>query len=99
MVPLVAAARHARWTAQPQPASAGADAREQQMSLRYRCIACALALAMAGCATTSPPVMPSEDEYYADSEPNVAPPAEPIIESPPIEPVEPPAPLPSPAPQ
>ena len=57
-----------------------------------------LVLALAGCSSVPAPVMPSIDEgvYGSDADIDVLPKPTPMIESPPIEPVEPPLPSPSP---
>jgi hypothetical protein len=62
------------------------------MSVRRSLAGSLLALLLAGCATTPTPVMPADDEYEADT--YVAPQLTPMVESPPIEPVEPPLPAP-----
>ena len=51
----------------------------------------ALALAIGGCANVPKPVMPADVETY-EQEMSAPPPAPPLVESPPIEPVEPPLP-------
>jgi hypothetical protein len=55
----------------------------------------AIALAVGGCATPPTPVMPADEDY--DSEPDAVTPSTPLVESPPIEPVEPPLPQSAPA--
>ena len=47
-----------------------------------------IAMALAGCATPPTPIMPADTDY--DPETYVSPPATPLVESPPVEPVEPP---------
>jgi hypothetical protein len=65
------------------------------MSLR-RGVVAVLVLSIAGCATPPPPIMPADEDY--DPEAYVTPPRTPLIESPPIEPLEEPAMTPAPAP-
>jgi hypothetical protein len=60
--------------------------------LPWLCIA--VAVGIAGCTSMPRPVMPAADEDY-DPDTYVVPPLTPLVESPPIEPVE--GPLPSPA--
>ena len=55
-----------------------------------RALCLATAVAIAGCATPITPVMPAEEEYDPDT--YVAPQFTPLVESPPVEPVEPPLP-------
>jgi hypothetical protein len=57
-----------------------------------------IAMALAGCATPPTPIMPADIDY--DPEAYVTPPATPLVESPPVEPVEPvePPPVAEPAP-
>ena len=52
----------------------------------------AVVISLAGCATPPTPIMPADEDY--DPEAVVTPQAQPLIESPPIEPVEPPLPPP-----
>jgi hypothetical protein len=52
--------------------------------------ALALGLALGGCATPPTPIMPADEDY--DPESYVTPPSTPLVESPPIEPIEPPLP-------
>lgn len=56
---------------------------------RALCVAAAV-VAIAGCATPITPVMPAEEEYDPDA--YVTPSFTPLVESPPVEPVEPPLP-------
>jgi hypothetical protein len=60
--------------------------------LPWLCVA--VAVAIAGCTSMPRPVMPAADEDY-DPDTYVVPPLTPLVESPPIEPVEPPLPLPA----
>ena len=69
--------------------------------MRSFCACLALAgfvLALAGCSSVPAPVMPSIDEgvYGSDADIDVLPKPAPMVESPPIEPVEPPLPAPAP---
>ncbi|HEX6138307.1 MAG TPA: hypothetical protein VF059_11660 [Casimicrobiaceae bacterium] len=57
------------------------------MKLRACLAACALAAGIVGCTTVPTPVMPAENDY--ELEPSVTTPSAPMVESPPIEPVEP----------
>jgi hypothetical protein len=52
--------------------------------------ALALGLALGGCASPPTPIMPADDDY--DPESYVTPRSTPLVESPPIEPIEPPLP-------
>jgi hypothetical protein len=61
------------------------------MKLRRALAASAVALAIAGCATPPTPVMPADDE--SDPDAYVTPQFTPLVESPPVEPVEPPLPI------
>jgi hypothetical protein len=61
------------------------------MNARRALAAIAVALAIAGCATPPTPVMPAEEEYDPDA--YVTPQFTPLVESPPVEPVEPPLPV------
>jgi len=58
---------------------------------RALAVAAVAALAIAGCATPPTPAMPAEDEPDPDT--YVAPQFTPLVESPPVEPVEPPLPI------
>jgi len=58
------------------------------MNVRRALCVAAAAVAIAGCATPITPVMPAEEEYDPDA--YVTPPFTPLVESPPVEPVEPP---------
>lgn len=60
------------------------------MNVRRALCVAAAAVAIAGCATPITPVMPAEEEYDPDA--YVTPPFTPLVESPPVEPVEPPLP-------
>ena len=66
------------------------------MKWRMRLMASAIALSLPGCATTPTPIMPADEDY--DPEAYVLAPLTPLIESPPMEPVESPLPLPAPPP-
>jgi hypothetical protein len=66
------------------------------MKWRMRLAASAIALSVTGCATTPTPIMPADEDY--DPEAYVLAPLTPLIESPPMEPVESPLPLPAPLP-
>lgn len=61
------------------------------MKRRYM-VRVAVVISLAGCATPPTPIMPADEDY--DPEAVVTPQAQPLIESPPIEPVEPPLPPP-----
>jgi len=61
------------------------------MNVRRTLAAAAVAFAIAGCATPPTAVMPAEDEPDPDT--YVAPQFTPLVESPPVEPVEPPLPI------
>jgi hypothetical protein len=61
------------------------------MNVRRALAAIAVAFAIAGCATPPTPVMPADDDYDPDA--YVAPQFTPLVESPPVEPVEPPLPV------
>lgn len=63
------------------------------MTGRPRLASMVLLLALAGCAATPAPVMTPDEEY----DPESVLPATPMVESPPIEPIEPPLPEPPPA--
>src|SRR6185503_4258477 len=64
-----------------------AGVRGRPMRRRAGTIGFAIALAVAGCATPPTPIMPADVDY--DPEAYVTPPSTPLIESPPVEPVEP----------
>lgn len=66
------------------------------MKWRMWLAASAIALSLTGCATTPTPIMPADEDY--DPEAYVLAPLTPLIESPPMEPVESPLPLPAPPP-
>ena len=66
------------------------------MKWRMWLAASAIALSVTGCATTPTPIMPADEDY--DPEAYVLAPLTPLIESPPMEPVESPLPLPAPPP-
>ena len=51
-------------------------------------LAAAIALMLAACATPPTPIMPADEDYDPDA--YVSAPATPLVESPPIEPIEPP---------
>jgi len=58
------------------------------MNVRGAVAAMAIAIAIGGCATPPTPVMPADEEYDPDA--YVTPTFTPLVESPPVEPVEPP---------
>jgi hypothetical protein len=63
------------------------------MNVRRALCVVAAAVAIGGCATPITPVMPAAEEYDPDA--YVTPSFTPLVESPPVEPVEPPLPVPS----
>lgn len=58
--------------------------------MNWRLSICAFAFVVAGGGCTTTPMMSADEEY--DPEESVTPPAAPMVESPPVEPVEPPLP-------